>query len=592
MTRHALIALVLLGAAATAAPAQEATPAATSCTTCHGDAELFEGEALEPVAAFADDVHAEVGLSCHDCHGGDPDPRLADDLSAAMDDTLPVNPYLGVPPRTAIPDACGRCHSDPLFMRRYDPGARADQEQQYWTSRHGLALAAGDTAVATCVDCHGAHGIRRPGDPASRVHASRVADTCASCHADPERMAGRTLPDGRPLPVDQFARWRQSVHAEALLEREDLSAPTCNDCHGNHGATPPGVGAVAFVCGQCHGREAELFRGSAKREGLLTHGELLAAAGTDGCAACHLDPEPQAALTDVRSLVECETCHGNHMVVRASVALLSPLPETPCAFCHLRVPVAEVEPEPERRRRHFLETEAGLLARAADQGLEGDPRFDWMVDQALVLPFHTLPADSDSDRPPALRPEFAELFEKFRIGKTSYAYLDPATGEPAVARVRRCGECHAAEPMLGDEPTGLTTAHELSRRMNELTALTASAERVMLAARRGGVEAHAGLAEVEQAVAAQIALEALVHTFSTAAGGAFDERHREGLEHARAALAAGHEALDELAARRRGLAVALAVIVLFLIALALKIRRLSVAAEGSPPPSETSAAGP
>lgn len=589
MSRRVLLTLALLGAAAGVARAQESAAADSSCTVCHADAELFEGEALAVVGAFADDVHAEVGLSCHDCHGGDPDPRLADDMFAAMDDALPVNPYLGVPARTAIPGACGRCHSDPVFMRRYDPGARADQEEQYWTSHHGLALAGGDTAVATCVDCHGAHGIRRPEDPASPVHATRVADTCAGCHADPVHMAGRTLPDGRPLPVDQYARWRQSVHAQALLEREDLSAPTCNDCHGNHGATPPGVGAVAFVCGQCHGREAELFRASPKSEGLLEHGELLAAAGAEGCAACHSDPEPQAALTDVRSLVECETCHGNHLVVRASVALLSPLPETPCAFCHQGVEPPGLEQEPERRRRNYLETEHGLVARAAAEGLEGDDRFDWLIDQALALPFHTLPADAADGEPPALRPEFGRLFDKFRIGKTSYRFIDPATGAPAVARVRRCAECHAAEPLLADQPIGLTTAHELSRRMRELTALTAGAERVLLAARRGGVEVRDGLAEAEQAVAAQIGLEAMIHTFSAAEDGAFDQQYRTGVAHARAAFAAGREALDELAARRRGLAVALAIIVLCLIGLGLKIRQIS-AGTGSPP-TETPAGG-
>ena len=34
---------------------------------------------------------------------------------------------------------------------------------------------------------------------------------------------------GQPLPIDQYARWRESVHADSLLVREDLSAPTCND---------------------------------------------------------------------------------------------------------------------------------------------------------------------------------------------------------------------------------------------------------------------------------------------------------------------------------------------------------------------------
>ena len=74
--------------------------------------------------------------------------------------------------------------------------------------------------------------------------------------------------------MDQLARWQQSVHARALVERGDLSAPTCNDCHGNHGAMPPGVESVTFVCGQCHGREASLFRASAKHEGFVAHNEM------------------------------------------------------------------------------------------------------------------------------------------------------------------------------------------------------------------------------------------------------------------------------------------------------------------------------
>jgi len=63
-----LTAVVLLWAAA--ASGQE--PAATSCITCHSDADFFDEEALAIVAGFAGDVHAEAGLSCHDCHGGNP----------------------------------------------------------------------------------------------------------------------------------------------------------------------------------------------------------------------------------------------------------------------------------------------------------------------------------------------------------------------------------------------------------------------------------------------------------------------------------------------------------------------------------------
>ena len=45
--------------------------------------------------------------------------------------------FIGVPLRTAIPKLCARCHSDPDFMRRYNPRERVDQYAEYLTSVHG-----------------------------------------------------------------------------------------------------------------------------------------------------------------------------------------------------------------------------------------------------------------------------------------------------------------------------------------------------------------------------------------------------------------------------------------------------------------------
>ncbi len=557
-----------------AAPAMAAAPARTSCITCHADASLFEGAAARVVAAFRSDVHAEVGLSCQDCHGGNPDPALAEDPSA-MDPAFAPNPYRGAPARRDIPAFCGRCHSDPAYMKRFRPDMRVDQEREYATSHHGQALARGDLKVATCVDCHQVHGILRVGDPRSPVHPKRVAETCRSCHADAKHMAGYKLADGRPLPIDQYALWRQSVHAKALLEREDLSAPTCNDCHGNHGATPPGVGSVAFVCGQCHGREADLFRASPKQQGFQSHNDLLATAEGGSCAACHEPPEPQAAVTTVHGFTECTTCHTNHAVVRPTVAMLSGLPEIPCAFCHEGSgPLAKAVPEPAAKQRNYQRMKATLLAAAARQNLRGDERFDWLVDQALALPNHNLAEDAAPAGGRTLRPEFERLFTKFRIGKVRFTYVDPATGKPARAAVVRCADCHSPSPALASAPVGLRTGQAMLARMRELTALTARAERILLQARRGGVETRKALPEIDGAVDDQIELEVLVHGFSSQPGSAFVKKQREGIAHARAALAAGQQALDEIAYRRKGLGVSLALIVLVLIGLALKIRGL------------------
>jgi hypothetical protein len=555
--------LALASLASTPAAAQEP---ASACIACHGNSDFFDEEAVQVVARFEQDVHAAAGLSCHDCHGGNPDPALAEDLES-MDEAFPGNPYRGTPERVAIPALCGRCHSDIEYMRRFDPRARVDQLQEYWTSHHGRGLRAGDERVATCSDCHGAHGILGPEEPASPIHPRRVAETCGGCHTDAALMQGSTLPDGRPLPVDQYPRWRLSVHAAALLEREDLSAPTCNDCHGNHGATPPGLQSVSFVCGQCHGREAEVFRKSAKWQGFEGHNELMPEAGPDGCEACHEDLPPEAASAVGAAFTECSACHDHHAVVRPGLAMLTPLPEAPCAFCHEPPSGAEGGPlEPERSREEYASTKAALLAQAASSGLDGDDLYDWLVDRALELPTHTVVGSAEGA--PVRKPEFERLWSKFRLGKTSFSYPDPATGEPVRGRVVRCGSCHPAGG------AGLETAARLVDRIRELTARTAAAERVLLRARRGGVETREAQLEVDHAVDAQIGLQVAVHGFASEPDPLFERVYAEGLGRARAALDAGRAALEELAFRRLGLGVSLAFVILVLVALALKIREL------------------
>ena len=349
---------------------------------------------------------------------------------------------------------------------------------------------------------------------------------------------------------------------------------------------PPGVQSIAYVCGECHGREAELFRQSPKSAGFELHDELLADAGPDGCGACHSDPEPAARITDMHSMTECAACHGNHGVVRPTVAMLSPLPETPCVFCHegpdgLPPDASDVREQTER----YHHVRDGLLQQASEMGLEAEQRFNWLVDQTTVLEFHSVIGSSDREERPNSRPEFERLFTKFRIGKTTYTYPDPLSGDPIEVPVRRCTSCHAGEDVLGGEAHGLTVAGVLLDRMRELTSKTARAERILLAAQRGGVQTRDAAEQIDGAVDTQIELEVLLHQFATGEDSSFVTKYKEGLEHADAALGAGHGALGELAFRRRGLAVALIIIFLVLLALGLKIRQLSDRRTDEPEPS-------
>jgi hypothetical protein len=265
----------------------------SSCITCH--AGLADERLSKPTQLFDHDIHKVKGLSCIDCHGGD---ATQSDKTAAKD---PARGYIGKPSPMQIPAFCGKCHSDAALMKKFDPSLRVDQVQEYATSVHGTRLRSGDTKVATCVSCHGIHGIRSPDDPQSTVYSLNVADTCAQCHASPEHMQGYSIPH------DQFAKYKNSVHAKALYEKHDLSAPTCNDCHGNHGAVPPGLATVANVCGQCHGRQAELFQKS-------PHKEPFDRLQTGECLKCHSNHEiltPTDQMAGIGPGSACTSCHTN-----------------------------------------------------------------------------------------------------------------------------------------------------------------------------------------------------------------------------------------------------------------------------------------
>ena len=265
---------------------------AGSCIVCHSS---LESRLSEPVKLFEHDVHKSKGLSCSDCHGGNP---AKSDKAGAKDGMWG---YVGKPSAQQLPAFCGKCHSDAGLMKKFNPSLRVDQVQEYFTSVHGNRLRGGDQKVATCVSCHGVHGIRSPGDPQSSVYPLNVAETCGKCHGNAEHMTGYGIAH------DQYDKYKSSVHAKALYEKHDLSAPTCNDCHGNHGAVPPGLTSVANVCGQCHARQAELFQKSPHKEPFdkMQRGE---------CLTCHSNHDilpPTDAMAGVGAGSVCTSCHNN-----------------------------------------------------------------------------------------------------------------------------------------------------------------------------------------------------------------------------------------------------------------------------------------
>jgi hypothetical protein len=193
---------------------------------------------------------------------------------------------------------CGGCHGDIERMRVLNPRLPTDQLAHYKTSGHGKRAENGDLRVATCSSCHGFHGVRRINDPLSPVSPVRIVDTCGTCH-NPQYMKGRAI------PTNQLESYGSSVHGKKRLGERDASAPACKDCHGNHGAAPPGVFAVTHVCGTCHATQSEVF-----------------------------DSSPHAAIFREAGMAPCTTCHDHHAIQATSDEMLGTGPRGVCKACH------------------------------------------------------------------------------------------------------------------------------------------------------------------------------------------------------------------------------------------------------------------
>lgn len=277
-----VIALMLVTAVSLAA-------AENNCVTCHKEFEDEDGPSYQIVR----DVHFDIGLSCSDCHGGDP--SLED-----MDEVRESNGYRGTPSHLEVPDFCARCHSDAQYMREFNPSLPTNQLEMYRTSTHGKRLfGKKDEKVANCISCHGVHDIGNAKAPHSKIHPLNIPRMCGSCHANEEYMAEYGI------STSQLADFSESVHGQALLENHDLGAPACNDCHGNHGAVPPGVSSLAAVCGNCHALEAELFNSSPHKEAFLEN-----------------------------DFPMCETCHSNHKIIKPFDGLVGIDEPALCLDCH------------------------------------------------------------------------------------------------------------------------------------------------------------------------------------------------------------------------------------------------------------------
>jgi hypothetical protein len=308
-----------------------------SCADCHAS---LDGRQRAITEDWRTGIHGVGGIGCADCHGGDP---RSDQITVAMSEEAG---FVGVPSRDQTVGVCGSCHSDAERMRPY--GLSTDQYSKYWTSIHGQRLlAADDTKVAICIDCHGSHLIKKASDPTADVYPLNVPATCSRCHSD------ATLMESYGIPTDQYATYEKSVHGTALITDKDVRAPSCASCHGSHEAKPPRSSEVVDVCGKCHTATQELYLES-------RHAELDTAAPK--CWTCHgthdvAPPGERLFFHDSPPDYDCTTCHQPpDMTLSLDVEQFDNETDRRCDTCH----------HPESLIYSQVEAIAGALGGATD----------------------------------------------------------------------------------------------------------------------------------------------------------------------------------------------------------------------------------
>ena len=107
------------------------------CIDCH-TSDLMKEDYRDIPADWRKSWHYKNGVSCQDCHGGDPR-----DATRSMQ---PESGFVGVPKPKMVPEFCGKCH---LGIK-----------ENYLESGHGKALKTTGKGP-NCVTCHHSHDVQK-----------------------------------------------------------------------------------------------------------------------------------------------------------------------------------------------------------------------------------------------------------------------------------------------------------------------------------------------------------------------------------------------------------------------------------------------
>lgn len=277
--RAALMAAALLAVAASAPPAIKDS----DCLECHSDKTLTSTNSAGVVKSLYTDATALQ----HSIHG-----KTA--CATCHNDLTPKHPDDNIPAKAVD---CHQCHKR--------------ESANYEAGVHALARLKGTMTgkhpAPECIDCHGTHGILRPGSPNSSLYFTKLTKTCGKCHEEAAQDVAI------------------SVHGRAVAEGQ-RDAATCIDCHSEHKIEKlTEVSSLKIseeICSKCHASERLNTKYNLPSDRVQTffesyHG-LAAQYGSTraaNCASCHgvhkilPSSDPRSTINKAHLLETCGKCH-------------------------------------------------------------------------------------------------------------------------------------------------------------------------------------------------------------------------------------------------------------------------------------------
>ncbi len=300
--RLLLATLVFFGSCtALASPVQDTSLDNASCLTCHetkkpkievpGKEDEKRALGAVDLGKFAKSIHGD--MKCVECH------REIVDSKAKHAKAKDV-----------APPTCVGCHEalwetvkkEKQTEEKTRLGLVVENIAAYRQSFHARPDADNpDRAKASCEDCHSSHAFNVPPKGTSR-RTSWHKEIPATC--------------GEKCHEDQHEDYIGSVHGEEVLDKGNIKAAVCTDCHSAHGVANTSTDnfklANVNTCGTCHKEELKSYSDT-------YHGQVnrLGYTYTARCVDCHEShgikavDDPRSKVNEKNRLKTCQKCHND-----------------------------------------------------------------------------------------------------------------------------------------------------------------------------------------------------------------------------------------------------------------------------------------